>query len=225
MFCPSSPLVASGDLVGDVPEIEPVRAATLDAVSRLVADGPARVVVVGAGSTAAAADERAGGSLAQHGLDVTAGGPELGLDLAHTIGAWLLDRVGWTGARAYVDALRPQDLDDAAVLVVADGSAKRSERAPGHLDDRAAPFDATVAVALADGDPDALGGIDLALADELWCSGAPVWRSVGDAVAVRAHRGGGADDEVMPTLDLTATVLHDDAPLGVGWFVAEWDVP
>lgn len=228
VFCPSSPLLAAGSLVGDVVEMETVRVETLAAVRRLVDDAPARVVVLGSGAAQAPADERAGGSLAPHGIDVTAGGPDVGLGLAHTVGAWLLDQAGWTGSRAYVHELHGSDLDDAAVLVVADGSAKRTERAPGHLDGRAEPFDATVAAALADGDADALGGIDLELADSLWCSGAEAWRVVGDAVSARLHRLEGEAVDDGGTVDATAVEAHlhlDAAPLGVGWFVAEWRLP
>jgi hypothetical protein len=48
-----------------------------------------------------------------------------------------------------------------------DGSARRSEKAPGHLDPAAAPFDAAVAAALAAGDTTALAALDPAERDEL----------------------------------------------------------
>ena len=221
VFCPCSPLLAAGALVGDVAEMEAVRVEALAAVRGLVDDAPARVVVVGSDAPPAPADERAGGSLAPHGIDVTAGGPDAGLGLAHTVGAWLLDQAGWTGSRAYVHEVHASDLDAAAVLVMADGSARRSERAPGHLDDRAEPFDATIAAALADGDADALGGIDLELADSLLCAGARAWRTVGDAVSARLHAAEGAP---VDGSGVEARLHLDDAPLGVGWFVAEWNV-
>lgn len=201
--------------------MDAVRVEALAAVRRLVDDAPARVLVVGSDAPPAPADERAGGSLSPHGIDVTAGGPDGGLGLTHTIGAWLLDEAGWTGSRAYVHEVHASDLDDAAVLVMADGSARRSERAPGHLDDRAEPFDATIAAALADGDADALGGIDLELADSLLCAGAQAWRTVGDAVSARLHATEGA---AVDGSGVEARLHLDDAPLGVGWFVAEWNV-
>lgn len=219
-FCPHPPLLAAVHEAGAVTEVGPARAASIEVVRRLVADAPRRVVVVGPDVPTSAADERAGGSLAPHGLDVRAGGPDLRLGLAHTVGAWLLDDAGWTGPRTYVGSLAAADLDDAAVLVMADGSATRSAAAPGHLDERAEPFDATVASALADGDADALGGIDRELAEQLWCQGAGVWRSVADVVAARVHARG-----TETPARVEASLLHDDAPLGVGWFVAEWDVP
>ncbi|MCR4511717.1 hypothetical protein [Aeromicrobium sp. 50.2.37] len=227
-FCPCSPLLAAGALVGDVIEMEVVQAEALAAVRRLVDDAPASVVVLGSDAPQAPADERAGGSLAPHGIDVTAGGPDGGLGLAHTLGAWLLDQAGWTGSRAYVHEVHASDLDDAALLVVADGSARRSERAPGHLDDRAEPFDATIAAALADGDADALGGIDLELADSLLCAGARTLRTVGDAVSARLHATEGASVDGAGTADragVEARLVLDEAPLGVGWFVAQWRVP
>ncbi len=201
--------------------MDAVRVEALAAVRRLVDDAPARVLVVGSDAPPAPADERVGGSLAPHGIDVTAGGPDGGLGLAHTVGAWLLDEAGWSGSRVYVHEVHASDLDDSAVLVMADGSARRSERAPGHLDDRAEPFDATIAAALADGDADALGGIDLELADSLLCAGAPAWRTVGDAVSARLHATEGAP---VDGSGVEARLHLDDAPLGVGWFVAEWNV-
>ncbi len=57
--------------------------------------------------------------------------------------------------------------DEAAgVVVVANGTARRSERAPGHLDGRAAGFDAEVERRLRAGEP--LDGLDAAVAEELW---------------------------------------------------------
>ncbi|MBV9485966.1 MAG: hypothetical protein JO246_07895, partial [Frankiaceae bacterium] len=88
------------------------------------------------------------------------------------------------------------------------GSSRRTEKAPGHLDDRAAGFDASIARALAGGDPVALGRIDPELATDLMCAGAPVWRWLAAALG---------DDR--PT---TADLLVDDARYGVGYFVAGW---
>ncbi|WP_338087945.1 hypothetical protein [Nocardioides lijunqiniae] len=51
------------------------------------------------------------------------------------------------------------------VLVVANGSATRTEKAPGHLDDRAVGFDDELRAALTAGRP---GAVDADLARELW---------------------------------------------------------
>ena len=49
----------------------------------------------------------------------------------------------------------------AAYLVVANGSARRSDTAPGYLDERAVPFDEAVEAALRWPDPDALADVDV----------------------------------------------------------------
>ncbi|GAA3646787.1 hypothetical protein GCM10022237_02810 [Nocardioides ginsengisoli] len=82
---------------------------------------------------------------------------------------------------------------ETGVLVVGNGSAKRTEKAPGHLDPRAEAFDAGLRASFAD--------IDLALAEELWA----------DAACL-----GG-----LPPL-AEADVRYDDAPFGVQYWVAVW---
>ena len=191
-FCSHPPVLPAGSLVGDVEEAGALRDASLDAMRDLVASAPRVVVVLGPDGDDLPADETVGGSLQPHGIALAAGaagGTTLGL--AHTVGAWLLDSVGWDGPRRYAATLDAADLDDdVAVLVMADGSATRT-------------------------DPDALGGIDLALAADLWCQGATTLRVAGDAVAARVHR-----DHAR----VSAQLSLDEAPFGVGWFVASWQV-
>ena len=96
---------------------------------------------------------------------------------------------------------------DGGLLVVANGSATRTEKAPGHFDERASAFDAAIGKALADGDPAALGEVDLALAEELW--------AVPDAAELRT----------LAEHSLTVTdvqVDYDDAPYGVQYWVVRW---
>lgn len=85
------------------------------------------------------------------------------------------------------------DADETGLLVVGNGSATRTEKAPGHLDERAAGFDAALRASF--------DGIDLALADELWA----------DAACL-----GG-----LPPL-AEGDVRYDDAPYGVQYWVAVW---
>ena len=56
-----------------------------------------------------------------------------------------------------------------------DGSARRSVSAPGYLDERAAPFDESVARAVRDGEPAALAALDPELAAELMADGRAAW--------------------------------------------------
>jgi hypothetical protein len=115
-------------------------------------------------------------------------------DGSRRVGRQLLgDRLDGSGARE-------------RLLVVANGSATRTEKAPGHFDERAAAFDAAIGKALADGDPAAFADIDTALADELWAD-------------VAAFRSLGSD------VDLAGAEVHvdyDDAPYGVQYWVVRW---
>ena len=99
------------------------------------------------------------------------------------------------------------ELPPGDLLVVADGSAKRSEKAPGYFDPRAADFDAAVARALRDGSPEQLSALDPDLATELWATGVPTWQALAAATAAGSP---------------SAELLYDDAPHGVGYVVATW---
>ncbi|HEX2892566.1 MAG TPA: hypothetical protein VHO29_01010 [Marmoricola sp.] len=97
--------------------------------------------------------------------------------------------------------------DGPGMLVVANGSATRTEKAPGHFDERSAGFDAAIGRALAEGDQAALGRIDTALAEELW--------AMPDADVLRRVAG-----RVGPVTDVQ--VDYDDAPYGVQYWVVRW---
>jgi hypothetical protein len=88
-------------------------------------------------------------------------------------------------------------------VVVGNGSACRSEKAPGHLDDRAHPFDETLRVALSTGD---VQGLDLGLGREL--------RASLDGIARLG--------EVLPP-GVEAQVDYDDDPFGVQYWVIRWE--
>jgi hypothetical protein len=92
---------------------------------------------------------------------------------------------------------------DADLLVVGDGTAMRTEKAPGHLDPRAAAYDQAVVDALRGG---SLPDLDVGLGRELLVGGLEVWRTVAASVA----RG------------FTGEVLYAAAPYGVGYVVATW---
>lgn len=94
-----------------------------------------------------------------------------------------------------------------ALLVMGDASACRTLKAPGYLDERAAPFDAEVARALGAADVAALQTLDAELAYELKASGRACWQVLAGAAE-------GAD--------LGGSLLYEDAPYGVGYVVATW---
>ncbi len=97
--------------------------------------------------------------------------------------------------------------DRVAMLVVGDGSACRTQKAPGYLDERAEPFDAAVAAALGRADTAALAELDPELARTLKAAGRAPWQ-----VLAGAASGAG----------LSGRLLEEAAPYGVGYFAAVW---
>ncbi|HWJ82280.1 MAG TPA: hypothetical protein VNS55_08600 [Nocardioides sp.] len=92
--------------------------------------------------------------------------------------------------------------DPTGVLVVANGSATRTEKAPGHLDERAEAFDESLRELLAGPDPAGLAAIDTAL-------GAELWADVDGLVALA--------DLLTPAQRVD--VRYDAAPYGVQYWV------
>ncbi len=138
------------------------------------------------------------------------------------VAAWLLERDGWSGAPVeglgVGEPLEPErcaeagrDLaaraDRVALLVMGDGSACRSLKAPGYLDERAEPFDARAAEALGTADPAALMALDPDLARTLKASGRAPWQVLAGAAT---------------STDLTGALLYAEAPYGVGYMTATW---
>ncbi|WP_140400067.1 hypothetical protein [Aeromicrobium sp. PE09-221] len=199
-FVPSAPLLA----VPDDPSLAPVRDAARSAVSRLIGDATA-VTVLDGSADGAAYDERAGGDLRDFGLDIRAGGQRGELGLAHTLGAWLLDDAGWRGPRAYVSSLAEVP---SALLVVADGYACVNDLSPLGFDPRGQKAQAEIVEVLASAVPEALCSLDMESALRLGCTGAPSLAVAGRMAAGRGWRG---------------AVTYDDAPLGIGYWVATWE--
>lgn len=203
---PHPPLLVPELAPGTLEELAALRAACHAVVRTLLDTRPDRVVVIGAGDLDHDRDETAGGSLASYGVDVRAGGDDVVLPLSLTIGAWLLDRAGWTGPRTYSTSA-PDVVGDVVLLVMADGTTRRSLQAPGFLDERAEPYDASIAAALSSGDAEALIALDPDLGAELGAAGVPALRTLGD---------------MAKGADVTAHLRVDEAPFGVGYFVADW---
>lgn len=127
-----------------------------------------------------------------------------GLPLALAVGATLLGDRPHTLYGVQQGWLPAFD-DRVGLLVVGDGSARRTEKAPGHLDERAAAFDEQVVAALRSGDPAQLASLNPVLGTELLVGGLSAWRAV-------AAVGG----------SWLGAVLYDQAPYGVGYVVATW---
>ena len=179
------------------------------------------VVVGGAGATAEHTDApvpaRAHGG---HGARVAQGDA---LPLSLGVARRLLDEVGC----ALPVELRSvaHDAGDAGIaalaggiagrrervglLIMGDGSARRSAKAPGHLDERAFAFDDTVHRALSEGDTGALAGLDSVLAAELMVAGRAAWQ----VMAASVDREGAA---------VRAEIRYADDPFGVQYLVGVW---
>lgn len=217
-FCPQPPLLLP--VVSGAPSyaLSALRAAVSAAVQVVLEQRPEVVVVVGNDAGGVRFGPGDAGDLRGFGVDlelpfagrIRPGGRRI--PAPHLLGAWLLDRAGHAGPRLGVG---PDDLGTAlsdlpgpvGVLAMGDGSARRGEKAPGHLDPAAGPFDAAVARALAAGDAAALAGLDPVMGERLLAAGVPVWRAVGAA---------------LDGLAIEAELLYDEAPFGVGYPVATW---
>jgi hypothetical protein len=219
-FCPSPPLLLPAVAGRAAAETAHLRQACADALGAVLASGPEVVVVIGAGQPGVRYGTGDVGTLRGFGVDLDvpfAGQTRPGgrrTPLPHTVGAWLLDDSGWRGPRVGV---APDDVSEVvgelsgavALLAVGDGSARRTLKAPGHLDPAAEPFDAAVAKALRDGDAAALAALDGAEGERLLAAGVPTWRAVGRLVGDRS---------------VAASLRYADAPFGVGYLVADWAV-
>ncbi|EDY42188.1 class III extradiol dioxygenase subunit B-like domain-containing protein [Streptomyces sp. SPB074] len=235
--CPCPPMLVPRIAAGAARELDALRAACGDALSVLAAARPDRLLVVGpvAGEGSARHGEGTRGGFHGFGVpvDVRLGRAERSvsaptaderqsLPASLAVGAWLLENVAWAAAPVSGLAVGEEngaeeclalgaslgDPDERlAVLVLGDGSTTRTVKAPGYLDERAAPWDAVVAKALATADTEALAGLDPVTARALGCAGRAPWQ-----VLAGAARGRG----------LSGSLLLDEAPYGVGYFVAAW---
>ncbi|MFG2129575.1 class III extradiol dioxygenase subunit B-like domain-containing protein [Streptomyces sp. NPDC048751] len=230
--CPCPPLLVPEVAAGAAPELDAARAACTDALGVLAAAQPDRLVVVGPAeeSRRGTHPEGARGSFRGFGVDLDVrlgrddpgGASERELPLSLAVAAWLLERTGWSDAPieglGVGEPLEPERCAEVgreigaragrvALLVMGDASACRTLKAPGYLDERAAPFDAEVARALGAADIEAVAALDPHLAQELKASGRAAWQVLAGAAE-------GAE--------LSGALLYEDAPYGVGYVVAAW---
>ena len=218
-LCPSAPLLHP-DLTGREVVVPELRAASAQAAQWLCRDDPATIVVVG--PAAATGEWDAAGRLEPAAFApavARTGTRTRSLPLSLGLGALLLDQAGYRGRRrllavgqdepASACAAVGAELDGvdgpAALLVMGDGSARRSLKAPGYLDARAAAFDEEVERAIRAGQLDALLRLDQALARDLMATGRPAWQVLAGA---------------MRDLAPVTKVLYRGDPFGVAYLVA-----
>jgi hypothetical protein len=216
-LCPSPPLLHPV-LTGREAVVPELSAACTRAVSWLLGDDPGEIVVVGAAAGTGEWDAagRLDLSVFAPGVDGTGSRPA---PLSLGLGAWLLDQAGYRGRRRLLavgqDEAAPACAGIGAglgsgsvrtgLLVMGDGSARRTLKAPGYLDPRAAGFDAEVERAIRAGELDALLRLDQDLARDLMATGRPAWQVLA-----------GAMRELAPV----AEVLYCGDPFGVAYLVA-----
>ncbi|WP_436739274.1 class III extradiol dioxygenase subunit B-like domain-containing protein [Streptomyces sp. BBFR102] len=229
--CPCPPLLQPQVAAGAAAELAALRESCAAALDTLAEARPDRLVVVGPGTGDDHTPYPPGtpGSFRGFGaaVDVTLGSGTPGpgaapLPASLTVGAWLLADHGWdtcpveglsvgTGCPPRRCAELGGELAAGrartALLVLGDGSACRTVKAPGYLDERAAPFDALAAEALGGADTAALAGLDPVLAEELGAAGRAPWQVLAGAAA---------------DAGLAGKLLYDEAPYGVGYSVAVW---
>ncbi|WP_037572087.1 class III extradiol ring-cleavage dioxygenase family protein [Phaeacidiphilus oryzae] len=240
---PAAPLLVPEVAAGAAPELAELREAAREAVRALREGSPEALVVVGAAADRSARGvfpPGSPGSFRPFGVDrgVRLGGAETPPDArvlprSLAVGAWLVADAGWAEAPAVGLAVGPsasperclqagrelvEDVyagQDLAVLVLADGSACRTLKAPGYLDPRAEGYDAALAAALAAADADALAALDPGLSAELQAEGRAPWQVAAGAAQAHAKAAGAQDA-------LTGRLLREEAPYGVGYFVSLW---
>ncbi len=213
---PSPPLLVPEIAGGSAPADADLRAAVRSAVAELLA-GKEHVVVVGAAAATGPVD----GGWDWRPFGVAARGPGTGpLPLALAMGAWLLDDIDPGRGRDLFGVAPSEEPEacgrlgaelvrdrDIRLLVVGDGTARRSEAAPGHLDLRAEAYDAQAEQALAVADPARLLGLSAGRGRELLAAGRAPWQVLAGAAAGQRFHG---------------DLLWSGAPYGVTYLVARW---
>ncbi|MFC5825486.1 hypothetical protein [Nonomuraea insulae] len=207
--CPPTPLV-----VQVMPDL---RSACHTAIAALRAARPDALLVVGGAETTTAYDATAAGTLRPWGLDHTTGPGEPVLPLSLTVARLLMndapDGFQSVASDATTDECRElgeelgKSADRVALLVMADGSACLSPRAPGRYDDAAGPYNDRIGRAVADGDPAALAALDPGEADRLWVGGRAALQVLAGAAGAGTFEG---------------RLLMAAAPYGVGYLAGLW---
>ena len=203
-LCPAPPLLAR-ELTGTDPVLPELREACREAVAALLTHEPALVAIIGVSAEtrewhgdarldlgAYAPGLRLRGTAARLASSVPAAGrgAAAGLPLSVGLGARLLDQAGFDGPRILQSVSQAEPAracaalggqlaaaaDRVALLVMADGGARRGLKAPGYLDERCEPFDAGVLAAITTGDLATLLALDEELARDLMATGRPAWQ-------------------------------------------------
>lgn len=215
-FVPTPPLLVPAVAGGSAPADEDLRKACHAAVAALLSTGLDEVVVVGSAPTL---DVAGGWDWRGFGVDRQPS-PAARLPLALAIGAWLLDQQPAAPPR-HLQGVPDLTAGDCAglgsrlaarssrvgLLVCGDGSACRSEKAPGFYDPDAEAWDDAALSAIRAADGPALLDLDADLARRVLAAGRAPWQVLAGAAG---------DGE------FTADVSYAEAPYGVMYVVGTW---
>lgn len=235
---PHPPLLVPKIAAGAADELAGLRAACRKAVDTVLDSDLQRVVVVGGGAVRATFGPGARGSLAGFGVPVEVWVPgatptgEPVLPLSVSIGCWMLCEVrpgGWSSqcpvsvevVASDTAPLRAAELgaelaasaDRVGLLVMGDGSAALSPKAPRYVVEGAIEWQQGVDRALGSADLGAVAALSADDAHRLSVSGRVPWQ----VLAGGARAGDGSDRTWRGTL------LAAEAPYGVGYTVATWE--
>lgn len=131
-----------------------------------------------------------------------------GSDPGIRIGNLLLARTSQVIATRVL-ALGDEPETATTLIIMGDGSAKRSETAPGYVDSRSPYFDGEVSDIFERAELERLAGLDSSLGEELWASGTEPWRALGEWVAASKS-------------EWSLLEFQFSDPYGVGYFVASY---
>ena len=232
MACvPQAPLLLPGVTGGPVAEVADIQDAMAAAVQAVMDTGPDEVVVVGGAPATRVyppdAPSPAGRLAPSPRCPPVPGALPVPLAIGRSIadGPGVPGMTGGPGGRGVPCVLQGvassapvlgcQQLGAAiaarprrtALLVAADGSARRGEKAPGYVDSRAAGLDAGITSALSAADPGALLSLDAELCAELLVAGRAAWQ-------VMAAAGAGTS--------WSARMFFAGDPFGVSYWVLTW---
>ena len=219
-FIPAAPLLCPDVDIESLLADE--RAASIELVAELQQDVDL-VVIIGAGDTTTWFEQGGIGSTRSFGgssrYPVGTGVEEF--PQAITVGASVVVAAGWNGeVKALVvdseatpalheviskELLAKSEHQRTLVVAVGDGTATRTEKAPGYIQPDAISFDEAINEAIGNADLASILTIEQSTADRLWCRGLPVWQ-------VLAH---------ACTPSHSARIL-ESAPFGVNYLVASW---
>ncbi len=230
---PQAPLLLPG-LSGRGHPVASVGSAAARVVAELVEAAPDEIVLVASGDVTSTPPVR--GDLGLHRWGVGRGTPTRPsadgaphpVPLPFAVGATLLASAGWQGpcrweqvgwsdagtAAAGVGSRLAAGTDRTGLLVLGDGGARRTVKAPGHLDERAAAFDDSLVDALTT-QPARLVDVDAAVAAELMVSGLPAWQAL--AGALGAPTSSGEATTSRRTVDLRSVADPFGVLYVVGW--------